>query len=287
MFIQHYSLDELQFAYCCRVYLRWLTYKGKPNSALNELSQSAIEKIGERYGIHILESDANDTEVRLLASLKPQETVSACASKLKGQISKWIRGKLKLSVPKHLISRGYFACTTGKNTATAVNRYLDQQGKHHGYDKRPRPPVFLRTYEISSQDEQRLRPKHAVTHLQHHVVMATSYRQGAFGSEAARAVSENWVTSLRGKQAAMLKVSFVPDHVHMALRLHPSVSPAELIVDLMNLGQEFMWEHFEEAVVRAGIERLWQPSAYLGSFGDLESTKISKYIQQWRERESE
>jgi len=85
----------------------------------------------------------------------------------------------------------------------------------------------------------------------------------------------------------MLKVSFVPDHVHMALRLHPSVSPAELIVDLMNLGQEFMWEHFEEAVVRAGIERLWQPSAYLGSFGDLESTKISKYIQQWRERESE
>lgn len=47
-----------------------------------------------------------------------------------------------------------------------------------------------------------------------------------------------------------------------------------------------MWDSFADSVIHAGIDRLWQPSAYLGSYGDLESAKVSKYVQQW-ERETD
>jgi hypothetical protein len=34
-------------------------------------------------------------------------------------------------------------------------------------------------------------------------------------------------------------------------------------------------------VIPARVERLWQPSAYIGSYGDLESIKIAAYVRKW------
>lgn len=77
------------------------------------------------------------------------------------------------------------------------------------------------------------------------------------------------------------KVSFLPDHVHVALALHPAASPAEIVVGMMNAAQETMWAAFADDVVRAGVERLWQCSAYIGSFGELSSNAISAYVERW------
>ena len=50
---------------------------------------------------------------------------------------------------------------------------------------------------------------------------------------------------------------------------------------LMNAGQEVMWNQFDRDVILAGVERLWQPSAYVGSFGELTSNAISAYVARW------
>ena len=82
---------------------------------------------------------------------------------------------------------------------------------------------------------------------------------------------------------AVLKVSFVPDHVHVAVRVHPSVVPEYLFVVLMNTAQDVMWAEFDLDVIRAAVERLWQPSGYIGSYGDLNSSSISSYVSKWKE----
>ncbi len=81
------------------------------------------------------------------------------------------------------------------------------------------------------------------------------------------------------------KVSFLPDHVHVALALHPSRSPAEIVLAVMNAAQELVWGSFDDAVVKAAVKRLWQSSAYIGSFGDLSSSAISAYIERWERKE--
>ena len=55
-----------------------------------------------------------------------------------------------------------------------------------------------------------------------------------------------------------------------------------LLVSLMNQAQDVLYAEFPQEVIRAGVERLWQPSAYVGSYGDLASPQIQKYIHDWQ-----
>jgi REP element-mobilizing transposase RayT len=81
---------------------------------------------------------------------------------------------------------------------------------------------------------------------------------------------------------ALQKVSFVPDHAHLAIRIHPSVSPAELICRLMNEAQAVWANEVDRVVAPPSLERLWQPSAYLGAYGELASPQIAAYLRNWQ-----
>lgn len=49
----------------------------------------------------------------------------------------------------------------------------------------------------------------------------------------------------------------------------------------MNTSQELVSSDFADSMVRVGIKQLWTPSAYIGSFGDLESVKVGAYVRKW------
>lgn len=238
MFIQPYQRDELQFAYCYRVYLRWRTHRGAACPPLARLDQPVLSGIASRYEIRVLESASDATDLLALVSLRPTETISACASKLKGQVSKWLRVAIQLDRPADLLSNGYFACTVGKSTSEAVEQYLSLQGEHHGYAGCVLPPVFVEKFEMNDADEDRVNARHAAVVAQFHLVLATCRRRGVFGSAEGRAVTSEWRKLQTTLRMALIKVSFVPDHVHIALRAHPAESPADLVVALMNAAQK-------------------------------------------------
>jgi REP element-mobilizing transposase RayT len=277
-----YSLAQIRFAYCYHLYLRWQTYRLRAFPALACLDARTLQLLAARFDLHILQYEASSTEVRTLASLRPQESVAACASKLKGQTSKWLRQALGDSAPAVLLSKGYFACTAGKSTSDQVDRYLADQGEHHGYASRVASPVFVRNYPVSKEREQQLRPRHAWTILRFHFVLATWRRRGVFGPQEAEAVTAVWRALEPQDAFALLKVSFLPDHVHLAVQVHPGVALDRLVIEMMGAAQKTIWEKFPQEAVRSGIPQLWQPSAYLGSFGDWATPQIDSYIRRWR-----
>ncbi len=281
MLIQPYLLNDLRFAYCYRVYLRWRTHHARPISQMAGLDRAVWESIASKYGIRVLECASNATDLLALVSLKPEETISACTGKLKGQLSKWLREAQQLTQPTEQLSNGYFACTVRKSAREAVEQYLSQQSEHHGYAERALPPIFVESYDLSENDEARVNTKHSVVLAQFHIVLVTRRRRGVFGPQEGCAVAAEWRKLAMSLRAALLKVSFLPDHVHVALRAHPAVSPADLVVELMNAAQQVIFEKFAGAAIQARVERLWQPSAYIGSYGDLASPQISKYVQNW------
>jgi REP element-mobilizing transposase RayT len=281
MLIQPYLLNQLHFAYCYRVYLRWRTHRARPLAPMAKLDRTVFENIAGKYNIRVLEFACNTTDLLALVSLRPEETITACTGKLKGQLSKWLSEAQQLTQPTEQLSNGYFASTVGKSTREAVEEYLSRQSEHHGYAERARPPIFVESYDLSEDDESRVSAKHSVAVAQFHIVLATSRRRGVFGSQEGSAVTAEWRQIAKSLRAALLKVSFLPDHVHMALRAHPAVSPADLVVELMNAAQQIIFEKFAEAAIQARVERLWQPSAYIGGYGDLASPQISRYIQHW------
>ena len=281
MLIQPYQLEELQFAWCHRIYFRTRTHCRTPIASLAALKTTEIANILEPYDIHVLDFNASSQEIQGLLSLKPVEATATALSKTKGRISKWLSDQEgDPSSPKHL-ARGYFAVTAGQTNTAAVEQYLENQPVHHGYTNRARPPVFVRSISHSKEALRKLQTDHAVTRLRYHIVFVVPHRHGVFYAESAEALTNRWL-ELEG-EFLIDKVSFLADHVHIAVSLHPKVSPAVVAFELMNSSQVFMWNQFSNAVVRAGIERLWQPGAYIGSFGDLSSNAVSAYMQRWSE----
>jgi putative transposase len=275
MFIQPYRVEDLRFAYCYQVYLRWRTYAGRPFRILSGLDTQILQSLLHDSRIRILECASDGTDVLVQVSLHPREPISACASKLKGQVSKWLREQLQLAELLHLFSLGYFACSTGKSTRAAVERYLTTQGEHHGYEERLVPPVYLRTFASSNH---LIAPKHAAVRAQFHLVLSTSFRRGVFDRRTAERVAAEWQGLQSLLRFALLKVSFVPDHVHIAVRTHPALAPADLAVALMNSAQDCL----QRELIAARLDRLWQPSAYIGSYGDLTSLELREYLRNWQ-----
>lgn len=283
MRIQPYRRDELTFAFCYHVYYRWQTYRAQRRPELAGLTLQDVQQIAEPYDLHVLESNAGEADVRLLASLRPQDSVSACASKLKGGTSKWLRQRTNLTAPADLLKKGYFAATSGKSTREQIEDYLSRQGQHHGYDNRVRPPVFVKEYTVPFGG--RLQASHAATVLDLHLVFASWRRNGVFTAEAGRDTAGCWEALQTSGRFALRKVSFLPDHVHLAVRVHPAVVPAELAALLMNAAQEFMYQRYEGNIIRAKAERLWQPSAYVAGYGDLSTPALQQYVQDWSDAE--
>lgn len=281
MFIQPYTIDEIDFAYCNRVYLRFRTHRRKPVAALSLLTNQVMGDLLAAYGIQLLEFGTTDIDLRILVSLAATESVSVATSKIKGRLSKWISDQVAIeshNEKQKWLGRGYFASTSGHARTAEVTGYLDRQSNHHGYDKRPRPPIYVQNFNL---DETILRTDHAISRLRYHFVLATEWRRGVFHDVSAPVITTRWRKIQTDLKAVIEKVSFLPDHVHIAVSVHPLVSPAFLVVALMNEAQAAMWEHFESDVVHARVGRLWQKSAYIGLFGDLRTAAMAAYVKKW------
>ena len=284
MLIQPYQLEELSFAWSNRICFALQTHRRTKNEALAQLTHETLDQLLQPYQIHLLELATDVSQLRLFASLQPSEPAATSASKIKGRISKWLNQQKEQTQQEKKLARGYFAVTVGKSTSDEVQGYLDKQCEHHGYSNRARPPVLVKIFAQTSEIANQLSAVHAVTSLRFHLCFATQWRRGIFTDDAAKSLTEHWRQSQLAWKTHIDKVSFLPDHVHLAVSIHPSSSPAKVVLQLMDTAQKFIWEHFEHLVVQAKVTRLWQASAYIGSFGDLSSNAISAYVKQWETR---
>lgn len=145
MLILPYLLEELQFAFCNRIFIRTHTYRRRPVPSLSHLSFDVLKIALDPYDLHLLELASSPSEVQAMLSLQPEESTSSAISKTKGRISKWLSSKVEPveNTFRKTLGRGYFAVTVGSSHAEAIKGYLDKQSEHHGYANRARPPVWV------------------------------------------------------------------------------------------------------------------------------------------------
>ena len=168
----------------------------------------------------------------------------------------------------------YLARSTGQVRISAVRKYLDQQSAHHGYDSRLLPPV----YRYRAKEPTILMASHATFELTHHLVLSTWQRKGIFDSSLGRTLNDYWLRVATKRGFAIDQLSVVPDHIHLIVRMVPSMSIEECALLLMNNGQHFVGKNYPQVMIEAGINQLWQPSAYAGTCGDYTSGLIQKWL---------
>ena len=120
---------------------------------------------------------------------------------------------------------------------------------------------------------------HASFDLKHHLVLATAFRRGIFDSKAGEALVNYWTGVAKKRAFALDQATVLPDHVHVIVRITPKMSIEECALSLMNNGQHFVGKTFPERLIEAGINQLWQASAYAGSCGELPTALLKSFLR--------
>lgn len=264
---------QLHYYFCFRTHRRLASFA--TISSVNTLT-AIVSEICQRHDYHLLVSRSYPDQLRCLLSLRPAQSISQVMQTIKTNAARECGERLALGSP--LWARGYLVRSAGRMRIGAVRDYLKQQAQPHGYAGRLLPPVYR--YRTTQPND--LKAAHASFDLNHHLVFATYQRHGVFTSNLGQALSAYWMRVATRRGFAIDQISVVPDHVHALVRIVPKMSIEECALILMNNGQHFIGLHHPQVLVEAGIDQLWQASAYAGTCGEL-TTALIKYWLSERE----
>ena len=267
MFLTQFK--SLTWAYQLHYCLCFRTHRRRQSPPLFEpLLKALISEICERHDYHVLACKSYPTQLRILLSLRPNQSVAKVIQTIKTNTSR--ESKLRA----RLWARGYLAQSVGQVRISAVRKYLEKQAAHHGYDSRLLPPV----HRFRAVEPVQLSATHAVFDLSHHLVLSTRWRKGIFTSVIGRALTDYWLRVADKRRFAIDQVSTVPDHIHLIVRIVPSMSIEECVLILMNNGQYFMAKNYPQLLIQARIDRLWQASAYAGTCGRYTTGLMQRWL---------
>jgi putative transposase len=261
---------QLHYHICFRTHRRKTVFDDPSRTTALLQSLTDLCKIND---LHLLEKDCQRAHVQLLMSLRSSQMISDVLKKLKGRSSAALCRECALRPP--LWARGYLARSAGRVNIQAVKHYLAGQAEHHGYNKRALSPVF----RFRATEPEILATAHASFDLTHHVVLATKFRRGIFDSKTGEALVNYWIKVGDKHGFAVDQATVLPDHVHLLVRITPKMSFEHVALSLMNNGQYFIAKHFPRALVEAKINQLWQPSAYVGTCGELTTALLKAFLR--------
>jgi putative transposase len=270
-------LDTIRWAYQLHYYLCFRTRRSRSvfiKSEHVEALDAALHEICERHEYHLLQSKVYPDHLRCLLSLRPAQAISKVIQTLKANSARIFGVQFSLAPP--LWGRGYLARSVGRVRIGVVKEYISGQSEHHGYDKRVRPPVS----RYASEKPVELSAEHGAFDLNHHLVFATRRRRGVFDSDLGEALIQYWHRVAAARGFTIDRVTIVPDHMHLVLRIAPKMSIEECALSLLNNGQYFVGQHAPEALIQAKIEQLWQASAYVGTTGKITTALLKAFLSE-------
>lgn len=204
-----------------------------------------------------LESHAwGPDELHLTVAASPETSPVKVAQRIKGRLDHAMR-KRNAGVP---FSRKVALRAVGHNRTPVVEQYVRNQLEHVDLAD-PRYRKTLAAVAVNDPAVDLSEPawsSHGRYWYNLHLVfvVASRYRIGERGFlERLR----ERVLDVSGDQECSLKrVSIMPDHMHVALRGNPKLSPSEIAVGL------------QEATADVAGCRLWQDEFYVGTFGEYD-----------------
>jgi putative transposase len=271
------AFTNLNWAYQLHYYICFRTHRRRACFAEDRNAETlvaALAEICQRHDFHLLESKVYPDHVRCLLSLRPEQVISTAIQTIKANSSRECNQRLGLAAP--LWARGYLARGVGRVPLSMVKQYLHQQAEHHGYDQRARPPIF----RYRAAEPVSLSVAHAAFELNHHLVFATRYRRGVFGAELGEALSSYWLKVAEKRGFAIDQMTILPDHTHLLVRVAPKLSIAECALALLNNGQHYIGKYQPLALIEAGVDQLWQASAYAGTRGEYTTALIKHWLSE-------
>jgi putative transposase len=273
---------HLEAAYQLHVYLCLKTHYLRPLFASDEALTTirhGVDDVCNRHRYHLLDIQLSADHLRLLLSLKPDQTISRAVQMLKGNISRQFSLKCGEELARHRTkspwAEGYFARSSGKADLATVRRYVEEQADHHGYRGEWTSGLSFRNSQFRSPA---FYFDHCVCILGYHIVLVTKFRTPLLDDYIAPRLFE-YVVAMGGKRGfAVDRIGAGPDHVHLIIEARPDVSVADCALSLVNNTRYWMENNYWGVLKETGCWDVWQPSFYAGTVGEYSTAQIRQFL---------
>ncbi|MFH0909026.1 MAG: transposase [bacterium] len=214
----------------------------------------ALATAWQTDGFRLLAHDANASRVMLTFESDANVSPSVLAQRVKGRLN----NTLRLAGTPASFSRKVSVRTLGENISDIVEDYLRDQLKHIDLvDDRYRQLLAEAALEdptVSLADPAETDSGRYWNNL--HVVLVTADRYRVGRPDVVHGIRDRALAAAREIGLAIRAIAVMPDHLHVALRSSPALSPLEVGIALQN------------ATAKAMGCRLWQYGFYVGTFSE-------------------
>jgi putative transposase len=277
----HFS--SLTPAFQLHFYLCFKTYRRRP-LLIGPDTQSLLNRVlGEvcvRQDYHLLDTDIDKDNVRLLLSLNPTQSVSESVRFLKGNVSRQFglafNDQLKANNSPSVWAQGYFARSSGKTNIEAARAYVDSQASHHGYRGDWTKPLKFRNPNFRSPA---FKFDHLNAILDYHLVIATQNRLPLFDEAMAPHLFDYIITIGQKHNFAVDRIGLLPDHMHLIIEAVPSVCVQDCVLAILEDTRYWMTTHHRSALKELNAWDVWQPSFYAGTVGEYSTAQVREFLR--------
>jgi REP element-mobilizing transposase RayT len=195
-------------------------------------------------------------EVHLSVAAPPDAAPTWISQRVKGRVDHALRQHgVALSFSRKVSLRAF-----GHNRTTVVDKYVRDQLENVDLAD----PRYRQTLAAAAVNDPAVDLSAAVSsrHGQYwyglHVVLVVARRHRIGQREFLAGLRDRGIQAARVRDCGVKRVAIMPDHMHVAVRGAPGLSPLEIALGIQ-----------EETAGVAGC-RLWEDNFYVGTFGDYD-----------------
>lgn len=236
---------------------------------------AALEPVCNHSKYHLLGHTVERDRLYCLVSLKADHVISQVARTLKSNLARRFNLDLPEKDRNHpLWSIGYYVGSVGKASKTSAQRYIDNQGEHHGIRNKASREI-MRWVNPELAD---LTAEHATFDLSYHVVLVASKRIDVFDQYIAPHLFKDMTDLAPAKGFYIERMSLLYDHIHLLVRITPSSSIRSCVEDLMNHSWRFMMDRYAGVLKSTGNYNVWTESFYVSTVGKATTAQIKSFL---------
>jgi len=266
---------QLHYHFCFQTKFRRPIFSAPEHA---ECLAQTLSSICERNNYHLLEQRTDQRMFYCLLSLRPEHTISDVARTSKTNLSREFNTRfaaLASSFKQNALwSRGYFVRSVGKASRKAAEMYIHNQAEHHG----TRSEKSIEITRWINLQQPNLSVLHATFDLSYHVVLVTAGRRDVFDEDIAPALFKTVAEHAEEGGFYVERMSLLPDHIHLLIRITPSHRVKECVIAIMNHSWQFMADRYQGVLKNTGAYDLWESSCYIGTVGEATTAQIKNFL---------
>ena len=120
---------------------------------------------------------------------------------------------------------------------------------------------------------------HTMYDIKYHFVWITKYRYRVLKGEVALRVRELLRQGCESNNIRIRKGSVGVDHVHMLLSCPTTMSPSEIMQNLMGRTSRILQEEFPALRKKYWGQHMWTRGYFCGTVGEVDKETIERYIE--------